>query len=114
MGMRPASESETLAQCLELLRLRGVPCWRQNCGGMRVGGRYVPFTSSPGISDIIGVVPSGPEAGKILCVECKAPGGTVRPSQRAFLDAVSNAKGVCAVVTDVRELDALLTDLGVS
>lgn len=41
-------------------------------------------------------------------VECKRPGGKLRPAQAAFLDNVRRAGGLAIVVSDVRQLGEAL------
>jgi hypothetical protein len=115
-------ESAVLRQCLQALRLLKVPHVRVNGGAVTFesGGRrrYVRFTSTPGTSDIIGVLPgAGPgpwpdTRGTFLAVETKGEGGRLTAEQRAFLNAVRAAGGVAACVSSVGELVALLAELG--
>jgi hypothetical protein len=104
-------EAVVLRQVLELLRLRGIPAWRANSGGMRVGGRYVRFASADGLSDVVGCLPA--LGGRMLLVETKRPGGRLTAAQRGFLDVMGAAGALCLVVSDVRQLDEALRAEGV-
>ena len=104
--MKAPSESGILRACLQLLALRGVPCWRANTGAARFGGRFVKFNVA-GCADVIGCLPP---SGRLLAVEVKKPGGRVRPAQRAFLARVATAGGLALVVHDVRELESALAE----
>jgi hypothetical protein len=99
-------ESQVLKQCLQLLRLRGVPAWRQNQGALRVGRRFVRFASAKGICDLIGCLPRA--GGRMLCVEVKRPGGRLTPDQIGFLDGLAAAGALCLVISDPRQLDEAL------
>lgn len=108
------AESDVLAACLALLRLRGIPHWRANTGGAWLTGkqgkpRPVRF-GVPGCSDILGIVPG---SGRLLAVECKRPGGRLSDAQAAFLGVVRANQGVAAVISDVRQLSDLCDRLGV-
>jgi hypothetical protein len=109
--MKASRESALVRACLQLLALRGVPCWRANTGAVCYGEgpqrRFVRF-GTPGVSDILGLLPP---AGRMLVIEVKARDGRVRPSQRAFMDAVTAAGGVALVVRDVGELAQALDGL---
>lgn len=89
--MKKPTEADLVKACLQLLRLRGIFAFRVNCGAVlgthRGKRRFVRFTSVPGVSDILGVLPGG----RLLCVEAKGPKGKLRASQAAFLDAVRRA-----------------------
>src|SRR5262245_33120475 len=98
-------ETVLVQACLELLALRRIPAWRANTGAARMpSGRFVRF-GTPGISDILGVLPP---AGRLLAVECKRAGNKPTPEQQLFLDAVTAAGGLALVVRDVTELQAAL------
>lgn len=64
-------EDVVLHQCLEYLKMKGIYCWRQNSGAVRIGKRFVRFTSINGVSDIIGILPDG----RFLAIECKREQG---------------------------------------
>ena len=104
------SEQGIVRACLDLLRLRGIFCWRQKCGGvsLQVGAdhreRFVRFTSINGVSDIIGVLPGG----RIICVECKRPGGRLTPDQIEFQNAVRRRGGLALVIYDDADLADIL------
>lgn len=110
MSASLVTEADVLKACLQLLALRRVPAVRVNSGAAKIGGRYVRFTSSPGVSDVLAVLPPH---GTFLAVEVKAPSGRLRPAQAQFLDVIRRAGGISCVVRDVRELALLLDGLGV-
>jgi hypothetical protein len=106
-------ESDLVKACLQLLKLRGVYCWRQNSGaavfGQGKARRFVQMTRGvQGVSDILGILPGG----RFLAVEAKRPGNWPTAHQEAFLDAVRAQGGVALVVHDVGELAAALERLG--
>ena len=97
------TETELVRACLELLKLRGVLCWRQNTGALpqiyRGKKRYIRF-GVKGMSDIVGILPGG----RIICVECKLPGGKLSEDQERFLRLVAQQGGLALVVRDLDEL----------
>jgi hypothetical protein len=101
-------ETDLVCQCLSLLQLHRIPCWRQNTGAAAFGAgrarRFVKF-SVEGCADVLGVVPP---SGRLLAVECKRPGGKLTKAQAAFLDNVRAAGGLALVVRDVRDLQRAL------
>lgn len=102
--MKAPRETDLVNACLELLAIRGIMAWRNNTGATKVAGRCIRF-GHPGSADILGCLPP---SGRLLAVECKMPGGKLRPNQAVFLDSVRMAGGLALVVRDVAELDAAL------
>jgi len=47
-------------------------------------------------------------SGRLLAVECKAPGGKLRPEQKQFLDDVTECGGLAICVSDIGQLDVAL------
>lgn len=124
--MKKPTETDLVRQCLDLLSLRRVFHWRANAGGgLRVGsgGRMVPVMANPeGTPDIIAFVPSKTQllgnrgvhtAVFVLAIECKSESGRLRDSQKAWRDNAESAGVRYLVVRDVRELESVLTELGV-
>lgn len=113
--MRAPLERDTVAACLRLLRLRGVVAVRVNNGavsGTHNGRRrFVRFTDTPGVSDIVAALPP---RGRLLALECKRPGRTPTPAQQVFLAAVAAAGGLALVITDIADLVAALDREGVT
>lgn len=101
-------ESEIQRSILTLLALRGVYARRINVGMIPVyrtgDSRGFRKSEMTGISDIIGVLPGG----RILCIECKRPGGKPTPAQREFLDRVNEKGGLAMVATSTRDVEEAL------
>jgi hypothetical protein len=110
VGMRAPAEADVLAACMLLLNLKHIPFVRVNGGAMRVGRRYVRFTSAPGCSDLVAALPR--HAGRMLLVETKSARGRLTQAQAAFLANMAAAGALCLVVRDVKELQAELARLG--
>ena len=116
--MKSPKEGDVVKACLQYLTVvRRWPALRNNTGAARFAGRgksYFVRFGLEGSSDIIGIVPrlvdgDGNELrGLFLAVECKKPGGRLRPSQQAFLAAVSAAGGLALCVKSVDDLIAAL------
>jgi hypothetical protein len=113
--MRAPREQDLVKQVLQYLRLRGALAWRCNNGavaGTHNGRRrFVRFTDTLGVSDIVAALPPH---GRLLALECKRPGRTPTPAQQAFLTAVAAAGGLALVITDVADLVAILDREGVT
>lgn len=94
-------EAAALAEVLKALRHHPCVAWveRQNSGVARIGGRFVRFGWA-GCSDLLGMM----QGGRLLAVECKAPGGKVRAEQAEFLSLVRRFGGVAFVARDCRDV----------
>ncbi len=105
----PTPESAIQRTIIETLIWDGWLVLRINCGGAQFGdddGRYVPFVrwqaigfaeASDGVPDVIAF-----KGNKALLIECKAPGGRVRASQKVFSAAVESV-GANWIVADSAE-----------
>lgn len=110
-------ESPVLKGCLDLLRASRVFAWRNNTMGVfdPETRRFRAFIGLKGVSDILGILPSG----RFLAVETKRPAmpgfgikaGRPTPEQRAFLETVNDHGGVGVVVSDVASLADILAIL---
>ncbi|MFZ2493804.1 MAG: VRR-NUC domain-containing protein [Thermoanaerobaculia bacterium] len=106
-----AVEADVLRACLDYLRRVGVPHWRANTAAGKLkrpdgSERFMRF-GIKGQSDILGVLPG---CGRLLAVECKAPGEQLRPEQAEFLAMIEHAGGVAIVAHSVGELARALTE----
>ncbi len=118
MSIRKPKEGDIVKQCLQWLQIRhphGV-FWRQNSGSTMIGDRFIKFSSMPGVSDIIGVLPVylGQRGhlmvtvGRFIAVECKMPKGRLQPSQQIFIESVKRAGGIAGLVRSIEELERLV------
>ena len=100
-------EAAALVEILKVLRNHPAVAWceRQNTGAAKVGGRFIRF-GWRGCSDVIGQLKDG----RMLAVECKAPGGRLRPEQQEFLSLVRRFGGVAFMAKDCRDVLRELTD----
>jgi hypothetical protein len=85
---RELSASEITAYALKVLDQEGIEAWRQN-NARTVRGRT--FKGRKGVPDILGYVRSGPDAAKLVVVEVKKIGDTVKPDQIEFLNKVTSS-----------------------
>lgn len=101
-------EAFVLKACRQWLTLHGIAHWRINQQGVPLHDGTGRYRKGPhqGMADLVGILPSG----RFLSVECKAPGGRVRPEQWEFLRAVREAGGVALIVAGVDELAQGLAD----
>ena len=104
MAIRKPREQDLVNLCLQWLRLNRCMVWRQNQGGMTISGpgksRFMRFCHQDGISDIVGLLPTG----RFLAVECKQPGKKPTDHQAEFLREVNATGGLAVCVTNLREL----------
>jgi hypothetical protein len=93
---RPNRKLEADAQVEVLKALRAHPgvSWveRINSGAARIGKRFIRF-GFPGCPDVLGQLHDG----RLIGVECKAPGGRLRPEQKIVLERIREAGGVAFV-----------------
>jgi hypothetical protein len=74
-------EGRIKTTCLRYLERRGIFCWNNPSGAVRVApDRWVHF-GKKGSADLLGCLPGG----RFLAVEVKAPGGRLSPEQKQFL-----------------------------
>lgn len=113
-------ETELVAQCLHLLKLRRVFALRLNCGAAmgeyKGRKRLIRFTSVKGVSDILAVLPlwAGPgEGGKLLALEVKVGSNRLTPDQEAFQWRVRDCGAYAVTVRSLAELEDVLKELGV-
>jgi hypothetical protein len=100
----PPLESEVQRQILRYLTTARIFHWRANTGAMKgeYNGRkrFVRF-GSPGVSDILGILPGG----RFLAIEVKRPRlGRLTADQAAFQANVRTAGGLAVCVCSVEEL----------
>ncbi len=94
------SEAEVLNQCTAYLTARGIYHWRQNTGAFKVENRFIR-TGMKGVSDILGVLPTG----QLLAIEVKREkGGKLSAAQKEFIDAINSRNGCAIVVHSLTEL----------
>lgn len=84
--MMASEENPVVKAALELLALYGIEAWRNQSTHVK-GRRY---NGRKGVADVLGISKNG----KLVAIECKAPGGIVSPAQREFLDMVKSRGGV--------------------
>jgi hypothetical protein len=97
-------EGRVKAAVLRYLQRRGVFCWNNPTGAVRIApGRWLSF-GKKGSADIIGILPGG----RFLAVEVKAPQGRLSPEQREFLERVSALGGMAFVAKSAADVDAVL------
>ncbi len=112
--MRKETETDLVRNCLELLRLRGCFCWRNNTGGLAVGKRFVHFGQA-GSADILGIVGPGgtPKAGRLIACECKVGRNKLTEAQSLFLATISDHGGYAWCVRSLKDLEELLDESGI-
>src|SRR5262245_43864337 len=107
MGIKAPRESGLTRAVLQYLTLRGIVCWRNNTGALKVQNRFARF-GAPGAADVLGLLPGG----RLLAVEVKRPGGKTTGLQRAWLDMVGRAGALALVVISVDDLARQLGEAG--
>jgi hypothetical protein len=104
--VKAGKETDLVRAVLTLIRLRGGLAVRVNSGGSVIGKQFVRHCDTVGMSDVVACF-----RGAFIALEAKGERGRLRPSQRAFLDAVEKAGGVALVVKDLRQVEAALDAL---
>lgn len=89
-------ETILTAQIKSALKMLGIVHWKQHQG----------LGSTPGVSDILGVLPGG----RFLAIEVKTQRGRVSDPQQAFMDNINRNGGLAFVA---RSVDDVIEGLGV-
>jgi hypothetical protein len=100
-------EADVMNAVFQYMAIRKIPCWRNNTGALEnERGRFVRFGKKDS-ADITGI---DPKTGRRIEIECKAPGKSLRPGQREFLDMINRCCGIGICVHSVEELAEQLQD----
>lgn len=106
------TESEIVKASLEYLQSRGISAIRMNVGAVRFadknGGQNFVRFGTPGMSDILGILPDG----RTLAVECKTANGRLSGFQSEFLDTIRRNNGVAIVARSVEDVELGLKEAG--
>ena len=97
---KPLMEKEITAAILHLLREHGAFCFKHWSGPM----------SRKGVSDILGVLPTG----QMIAVEVKRPGGRPTKEQIIFIEDIRRCGGLAFVADSVDIVRTELQGLGIS
>ena len=97
-------ESEIRDQILQYLLGKGIYAWRDKQAIKKMRRGY--FRDATGVSDILGVLPSG----RFLAVEVKTPKGKTSVSQVEFLRRVSACNGVAIIATSIEDVQNALSE----
>jgi len=110
-------ESPVVRACLQYLQRRGVFCWRNQTGMLRLSdpkyGTRVMRQGVKGGADIIGILPT---TGRMLAVECKRPlgprggkgGSEQTDDQRWFQQEIEARGGLYVLARGIEDLEAAL------
>ena len=104
MSNHNTNHTALVKACVQYLTLKGVVCWPQNVGCMKVGNRFVRFAPK-GTPDVLGYLPPH---GRGLAVECKTGTGKANKDQAAWHERARAAGVLVLVVRDVRDLEQAL------
>ena len=87
---------------LQYLRLRRYFVWKShNVGIKKENGHFIP-PAMRGVSDIIGLTPSG----RFLAIEVKQPGKQPTPEQLRFLENINGSGGLGLVARSIDDIQA--------
>ena len=92
-------EQTIVNQIIAYLKLNGYFVWRQNTGAMKLDNRFIQF-GFKGISDIIGMTPSG----RFIAIECKVKGNKPTQFQTDFLEGVVEHGGIAILAYSLDEV----------
>lgn len=99
--------TERTSKALE--HIPGVRFWRNNCGVMKSGPRWIRFgVGGNGGADFLGIVtihphPESAPVGRFVAIELKTPDGKQTDDQRAFERVVYELGGVYVLARSVDE-----------
>jgi hypothetical protein len=94
-------EADVMNAVFQYMTIKKIPCWRNNTGALKnERGQFLKF-GKKGSADITGI---DPKTGRRIEIECKAPGKSLRPGQREFLDMINRCHGIGIYVHSVEEL----------
>lgn len=101
-------EQSLLNAIIHYLSLHGFKVWRQNQGGVKTEykgkPRFFRFSYCKGISDIIGVSPSG----KFTAIEVKRPGKKPTDDQAEFIEDVQRLGGHACVAYGIEDVEDIV------
>jgi hypothetical protein len=97
-------ETKIVHDCMQILQLHKIFCWRNNTGATWMGGRPI-FYGLKGSADIIGMLPNG----RFLAIEVKTETGKQSDSQKAFEKKVLENHGVYLLIHSAGELNGNIT-----
>ena len=107
----PKKEQVIKGEVLRWLKRHGCLAMRINSGAMSVRSerknRWIQFSSEPGTSDILGVLPGG----RFFAIEVKRPGQKPTPKQEAFLQRVTRRGGLALVASSGEDLERVVGPL---
>jgi hypothetical protein len=111
-----AGSEHLIQQAIRLLSRGTIRLWRNNTGAIRdARGQLVRFGLCVGSSDLIGfrtleITPAmvGRRIAQFVALEVKAPNGRTTPEQQAFIQTVSDAGGLAAVVRSPEQAQSIL------
>lgn len=107
MKLKQPREADIQKLILSWLRLHGAFCVRVNGGAVKTEGRFIRFTDTVGCPDILCCWPTEGRA-VFVGIECKRPGGKLRPEQAACIDAIRKAGGLAFVATSLEDVETAL------
>jgi Holliday junction resolvase len=96
-------ESDIQRTILDYLRAHHILATRINGGAMRIGKRFVRFTDSQGVPDIICCF-----HGDYVAIECKRRGAEQSRHQREFQRQVEQSGGIYCLAFDVKDVELAL------
>ena len=88
---------------LDFLRVHHILAVRINNGAVKLGKRFVRFTDTKGVADILGCVNS-----RFFAIECKAVNGDQSRCQTEFQASVERNGGVYCLARDLKDVEIML------
>ena len=88
---------------LDYLRLHRILAVRINNGAVKLGKRFVRFTDTKGVADILGCI-----NGQFFAIECKSQRGEQSRWQTEFQHQVEASGGMYCVARDVGDVERML------
>lgn len=109
------TETQLVNWCLRAMCLRGISCWRQNTGGMKIpdkgkrqGYRFIKF-GKKGAADITGLLKDG----RRIEVECKVGSNKQSEDQVIFQRMIEINNGIYILCYSPQELITKLEEMDI-
>lgn len=100
--MNKLKERDIQREIIKYLRIKQIFCWKNNSVGIYVEKRktYIPV-GMKGISDIIGLLPTG----QLFAIEVKVKNRYPNQNQKDFMQKINDSGGLAFVARSLDDVD---------
>ena len=100
------NENSVVKAVIDVLRYSGFKVWRMNAGKVRTAKGHLVSLAPAGVSDVIGIAPSG----RFVAVECKFVKNKPTGLQNDFLREINRMGGYGAVAYGSQDVDWIIKE----